>query len=386
MRAGTCARGPRRVAGLAAALVLMSLGVAPALVLAEPWIAQREAAHCSRCHVNRAGGGKRTAFGNAWAATHLTVAAPGPTAEAPAAAGQSAETRRLVRRLLDPFLARDISIGGDLRVGHSTLFAEKVHNSVVNPDASIYLEVSPGGLFTVYTDLSLAEGSVEPREAMLIVGGPPGLHLRAGWLLPPFGLRFWDDDAFTRSETGFNFTTADLGVEVGWEIGSFASSLALTNGAGGLDNDNAKQLSGLLEYATGSLRLGLSASWNETERDRKAMGGVFAATSLGRVTLLGEVDVIETRYAKSTADIRSLAARVEADLLVHRGVNLQLVYGYHDPAFDVAENERLRLRAAVEVFPLPYISGRVVYDLRSSVPQDEVGNADGLLVELHGYF
>ena len=84
--------------------------------------------------------------------------------------------------------------------------------------------------------------------------------------------------------------------------------------------------------------------------------------------------------------MNAVVARVEANLLVHRGVNLQLVYGYHDPSTEVIEDQRLRLRAAVEVFPLPYLGCRVVADIGSSVPQDEVGNADALLVELHGYF
>lgn len=377
-----------RPAGLrwAWALAMVFIWLGSASVAAEPWIAQREGAHCSRCHVNRAGGGKRTAFGNIWAATHLSVLASGTEALAAPKGPTPTQSRKLIGRILDPYLNRDIAVGGDLRVGHRTLAADQVHNSLVHPDASVYVAVTPGQVLTFYADLSMAEGSVEPREAMALLAGPAGVHVRAGWLLPPFGLRFWDDEAFTRSETGFNFAAPDLGVEVGWEQGNWAAALALTNGSGGVDTDNHKRLSGLIEYASRPLRLGMSGAFNRDDRSSRAMGGLFAGTSLGRLTLLAEADLIATRYADTDADVQALVARVEANLLVHRGVNLQLVYGYHDPNLDVLEDQRLRLRAAVEVFPVPYLGCRVVADMGSSVPQDEVGNADALLLELHGYF
>ncbi len=342
---------------------------------AEPWIAQREGLHCARCHVNRSGGGKRTAFGQQYGLTHLAVR---PAAQGPAGAQGP---------MPDPNLNEHASIGANLRLGHRTLFAKEVHNSLVSREANIYLDLQPWRALTLYTDISLAEGSVEPREVFALVEGPAGTWLRAGYLLPPFGLRFWDDEAFTRSETGFTFADPDLAAEFGWQRGDWLAQVAISNGAGGgIDGDNHKRLSGLFEWATRPLRVGLSAAFNEAGGQRRLLGGLYLGTSLGRLVLLGEVDWLHTTYLRDDVSVDGLVARVEADLALARGVNLQLAYGYHDPALDVAEDQRIRLRAALEVFVIPLVAGRLVYDMGQSVPQDEVGNADALLVELHAFF
>ena len=80
-----------------------------------------------------------------------------------------------------------------------------------------------------------------------------------------------------------------------------------------------------------------------------------------------------------------MVAYAEANFLLLRGLNLKVAYGFHDPVLDVAQNQRVRLRAGVEVFPVPMVAARAFYDLRESVPQDEVGNADVLAFELHLY-
>ncbi len=350
---------------------------------AEPYFAQREGYRCSKCHVNRTGGGMRTAFGRQWAWTHLVRSAP-PTPNVDI----EEELSNLQRRAwwtIDPALTDDIAVGADIRVGNITALAEEVQNTFTNPEASLYLALDATHFATAYFDLSLAEGSAQAREAFLLLHGA-GLYLKAGIILLPYGLRIWGDEQFIRSETGFNFASPDLGIEVGYENGPFGLFVAASNGAGGgLDSDRDKQLSGLMEWAGPWWRVGASGSFNRTARTEDLFFGGFAGLTLGRLTLLAEVDRLRTRFVEEDESIVSLVAFGEADFLVAQGLNLKVAYGFHDPDLDIEENQRFTLLCGLEIFAAPMFATRVFYEFRGSVPQDEVGNADRILVELHVY-
>ena len=365
---------PGRRACLLVALLVGGAQIAQA----EPYLAQREGYKCSKCHTNRTGGGKRTAFGFQYGLTHLDAFAKAPATTRPAPARPW---------MPDPNLGDWVSVGANLRLAHTTLFADEIHNTFQNPEADIYLEIKAGRLVTLYTDTSVAEGSVEAREAFGMLAFDFGLSIKAGVILLPYGLRIWGDDEFIRQVTGFGFDSPDLGVEIGVERGVFGAYLAASNGAGaGLDSDDHKRLSLHTELTFAPFRVALSGTYNATD-DRSAFGGaVTLGASLGRVTLLTEFDVLATHYDKQDETVYSLVAYAELDVLIIRGLNLRVSYGFHDPAMDVEEDQRMSIRAGFEHYPVPFAAMGLFYTFRDSVPQDEVGNADSLHAELHLFF
>lgn len=352
--------------GFAFAVVLAVVGAAASPAAAEPYLAQREGWKCSKCHVNRTGGGKRTTFGWQYAVTQL--------AAAPWDGG----------RLIDPHFNDFVSVGANFRVSSTTAFADDVHNTFESQEANLYLELQAAPRLIAYADVSVAAGSVESREAFALLTLPRGMSLKAGYLLLPFGLRIWGDDEFTRRETGYNYAAPDLGLEVGVERGPVGVFLAVSNGAGGgLDADNWKKASFLGEATWRRARVGLSGSWNRSATREVILGGLHVGLTLGRFVILAEGDVLETRFLEEDDAARSLLVYVEGDALLARGLNLKLGYGYHDPALDVSEDQRMSARATLEWFPRPFVGASVSYHLRESVPQDEVGNADLVVGELH---
>ncbi len=354
---------------------------------AEPYFAQREGYKCSVCHVNRTGGGMRTAFGYQYGLTHLNVFADSPVVETEGESGPSSGRNWVGRWRIDPNLNDYLAIGANLRLTNTTSFAEKVHNTFESPESNLYLRMRALDHLTAYTDLSVAEGSVESREAFVMLDGWSGFSFKAGYLLLPYGLRIWGEKEFIRQETGFNYASPDLGAEIGFESGPFSTYVAVSNGAGGgQDSDEYKQVSGLVELSSGVARIGLSSSFNRTRKQNVLFGGTYLGLTLWRLTLLAEVDLIRTYYEEADAIVSGLVAYGEVDFLLMRGLNLQVGYGYHDPAVDVEENQRMHFYGGIEFFPVPGVATRIRYDIRESVPQDEVGNADILLSELHFFF
>jgi hypothetical protein len=346
---------------------------------AEPYFAQREGYRCSKCHFNKTGGGMRTAFGRQWAWTNLSLTATEDLA------ADSDDPDRRVWWTIDPAVNDHLSFGADVRVVAQTSFADETQFTFTNPESNLYVALEALEFLAAYFDVSFAEGNVEAREAFLLLQGA-GLRLKGGIILLPYGLRIWGEEQFIRSVTGFTYSNPDLGFEVGYENGGFGVFVAVTNGAGGgLDADQDKRVSAVAEYAGRWWRIGSSLSINRTEQTEDFFFGGHAGLTLGRLTLLGEVDRIRTQFIEANQSVEGLVAFAEADFLVLRGLNLKVIYGYHDPALDVDEDQRFNIRSGVEVFIVPMLASRLFYDFRDSVPTDEVGNADVLLFELHVY-
>ncbi len=368
------------------AVLLVVAGVIAQPAVAEPYFAQREGYKCSVCHVNRTGGGMRTDFGYQYGVTHLNALAQSPADKTDDELSPSSEGWA-GRRRIDPNLNDNVAIGANMRFTHTTSFAEQMHNTFESPESNFYTRFSALEHLTAYADLSVAEGSVESREAFVLLDGWSGFSLKAGYLLLPYGLRIWGEEEFIRRETGFNYSSPDLGAEIGFEQGLFSAFVAVSNGAGGgQDSDADKQVSGLAELSFKAARIGLSGSLNKTRKQSVLFGGTYLGLTLGRLTLLVEGDLIRTTYEEANADVSGLTAYGEANFLLMRGLNLQTGYGYHDPALDVDENQRMHFYGGIEFFPIPFVATRLRYDIRESVPQDEVGNADILLSELHFFF
>ena len=349
-------------------LAMLAVSLSATLASAEPYFAQREGYKCSRCHVNRTGGGKRTSFGYAYGLTHLA-------------------TFEGATPLVDPSLGDSLSIGANFRVNHTTVFAEKLLNTFNNTEGNLYLQAAVSPRVQMYVDLSVAQGNIEGREAMVILDGQSGWHIKAGYFLQPFGLRLWGDSIYTREMTGSTFSSPDLGLEVGWEGTEISTFLAVSNGAGGgVDNNGAKRVSLLTEWASESFRAGISMSTNALEKRTTMMGSTYLGATVGRLVWLADLCLLEERFAEGGDRIRALIGYTEVNLLLLEGLSGKLSYQYHDPATDVVQDQRIASSLGFQWFVTPLVATSLFYQLRKSVPQDEIGNTDLLTAELHLFF
>ncbi len=371
---------------------LVSIGLFAAVALAEPHLAVREGFLCSQCHVNRAGGGKRNAFGANYSQVALPAWRPG-----------SASSRLGV---VNPSVGDVVSVGADVRVQHVTIQTVRTQfegkwleapggNTLRVPQANLY-----GELFlvrdhlSVYLDEKIGPEGASAREVMLLLYGlPHGGYAKAGRILLPFGLRLADDEAFVRQATGFNFGNQDLGVEIGAEPGPTFVTAALSNGTlGGTDTNERKQLSVMGGVRSRWGRLGASYAWNDGTTPEgmvvRQVGGAFGTLNVGRLSLLSEADlIVDTERPKGGArtQLFQLAVHAEADLLILKGLAVRAAFGFHDPDLAVKNDHRTRLAMTVEVFPLPFLRVTATYIVREDIPQRVEGRGDVFLVQLHGF-
>ncbi len=333
----------------------------------EPYLALRMGLKCSACHTNATGGGNRTAFGSLFAQTALPM-----------------RTGAVLNKSLSNFL----SIGWDLRVRASGTFrASEPRTSVGIDEAQLYLAAELlNRRLVLYIDETVGPQRAVAREMFAMIRGLPGSgYAKAGKLLLPFGLRLEDDAEFIRERTGFTFFTPDQGVELGFEPGPLAFAVALSNGsAGAAENNSGKQITSRGALVFRRARVGGSVSRNYVTGGVRDVVGGFGGVLLGPVGLLGEIDLI--RNAPNGApNIRQLAAFAEADWLITRGVNLKATYGYLDPNTAIAENQRVRARLGLEVFPVQFLRLAAFYLFQENIPQ-ATDDLDRLSLEAHLHF
>jgi hypothetical protein len=236
--------------GLMWALLMAAL--APSVARAEPMFAARTGLGCASCHMNRTGGGGRTAYGAGYGANTLPwrKLAPG-------------------HGLFDGALVDRVRLGLDGRGAYVGTFRDPgpYIGEAKLSELNLYLGVdlvkdTAARSTSMSTSLPAA---LHRREAFAMYTiDRAGFYAKAGKFFLPFGLRFQDDEAATRRTTGFTFETADIGAEVGADNGTWSTALAITNGtSGGAEQDNGKQycFTGARIFSLG--RIGLSASIND---------------------------------------------------------------------------------------------------------------------------
>jgi hypothetical protein len=370
----------------------------PSLLLAEPHFAYKEGYKCSSCHVNQTGGGKRTAFGLLYTQTDLQPLWAKGTAKAE---GFSAQ------------LGPSISMGADFMAVHKTAFAVEGEGTPAGTGPTIYAQDGgnsfdlPGGqlyfevalapeVVSLYVDEIVTPAGAQSREAFILWKQLPlNGYLKAGRMLLPFGIRVWDDEAFTRQVTGFNFDNQDLGVELGLEPGNASFSLALTNGTQGARDDNqAKAFSSVGSVYLGNLVVGGSFALNKAQGIRRVALGPFASAHIGPLTVMGEADWLRD---KAAAEQQQLVAYGSLDCWLRQGLNLRLRYDFHDPYYryrapgaakaeKLEEDERSRIRLGADALITPFVSASAHYHLLKSIPQDLRGNTDSFVLALHAFF
>lgn len=370
----TSDNGLQTVRILRPVIAILLLSAAAISVQAEPYLAVSTGLQCSACHSHPAGGGKRNAFGNAFAQTSMPAQRIG---------GDDAG-------IWTGELGRWFAIGGDLRAEYRYIETPN------QPDASsfdvsratVYLEatVIPSRL-SVYIDQQLAPNGSLNREAYVNLRDASGKwHVAAGQFFLPYGLRLQDDSAFVRRVTGINFTNPDRGVQVGYESGPLSTILSLTNGSGGAaESDTGKQASLLATYVRPGWRLGLSLNTNDSDAGDRQMQGLFAGLKTGPVAWLAEADWIRDD-APFDGHTDSLAGLLEANWLFLRGHNLKLSWDYHDPDVDIDENREARWSAVWEYTPMQFLQSRLGVRVYDGIPQVDQQNRTEAFLELHGFF
>ncbi len=351
-------------------------GLAPRPAAAEPYLAVRTGMKCSACHVNGSGGGMRTDFGNAYSQT----LAPWAIKSSPGG-----------RKVFDPRAGEFISFGGNLRLGNtSRLRPGEDGNGFEITEGELYVQADMvPGFLTFYLDERVAPAGALSREAFVLVRNEAGtLRFKAGKMLLPFGLPLWDDAAATRRVTGFNFTTSDLGVEVGVDRGVYEWRMAVSNGTGGgADNNRAKQVSSTLALVRPHWRVGASASRNPGPDLLRWIWGGYGGFHWRFLDVLGEYDVLRDDPASGEETFGDThVAYVEGNALLHPGLSLKVAWDWWDPYRDIEEDARTTLRIGLESFVTQFLQLRAFYRWREAPPQLEELDQDSLDFEIHGFF
>jgi len=341
--------------------------------------------------VSPTGGGKRTAYGALYAHSQLSLLGQDPAVRResdPGAQAQSAtpSAGALLASLAVGEITDWLGIGADLRLQNTTTFGSEKRNSFDATQGTLYLELRPlPERITLYLDEEIAAGGARNREAWGQLHGPAGSYLRGGRFLPPFGLRLLDDAAYTRRATGATFANPDLGLELGLELGPLGAAFALTNGAyaGSSDTDSWKAVSGLIELWLDPVRVGVSGLYNPSEAGCRAMGAIFGSLRLGRLSLLGELDLISDRPPDESSWHHGLAAYLEADLALYRGLSLRGSWDFHDADLELRQDRRQRLRLGLDLFLFRMAEVKAAYVVRQAETSDPVDAADLFEVVLH---
>ncbi|MFQ5638333.1 MAG: hypothetical protein ACE5IR_10115 [bacterium] len=330
---------------------------------AEPYLAIRTGFKCSQCHVNRTGGGKRTAFGVIYAQTRLY------TKIIKSAKGSN---------FFDGKLSDTVSIGANFRADDVSVFKyesplagkEDFSNSTRISEANIYLQVDViPDVLTVYVDQTL-QPSANRELFGLLQNLPLKSYLKIGRMLLPYGLRLLNDDAFIRNRTGYTYSGHDIAAEVGVEPGPISLVANVTR----------NQLSLVGSTVFRRFRVGGSYGRNIRQSGEYVLGA-FAGLNFGRFTLLGEGDFIRNK----NTDLDQFAGLAELNFLIRRGLNFKATYEFFDRNRDVPNDRdgQERITLGLEPFITQFLQLGIFYRINRFIPQNTSLNQDQLTVQFH---
>jgi len=350
----------RIVAGFAVLLAHLAHG--------EPYIAVQQGYKCDACHFNPTGGGLRTEFGdvvseNVLPASHIDMG------------GQ-------------PWLGKVgdfVRIGADLRADWS--YTDVPHTSIEKgfslEQIRAYADVAviPKRL-DLYVDEQLAPGGASAMEAYGRYTTADGQwYVKGGKFYLPFGWRLQDNTAFVREVSGISMTTPDTGVELGFERPEWSAQLDLTNGAANANTGSGHQITGQAVSVHPIWRVGLGASFTQSEAGNKRVATIFGGLRTGPVAWLAEGDIV--RDLSFEPERTMLASLLEADWLVRRGHNVKLSYEYEDPDRSVHNNGETRASALYEFTPIQFLQLRLGYRKYKGIPQNNEQNMSLAFLEMH---
>ncbi len=350
--------------------ILLALIISTDLLRAEPYLAVRTGLRCMSCHVNPAGGGKRTAYGQIY--------------------GQTVLPQKATATPLTEVVSRHLDIGADMRSSLTASVIPKEEDQLAfsTDRATFYLEgkLIPNRL-TLYLDQRFAPG-VSSREAWLMAQTEKrDWFLKAGSFYIPYGLRIEDDTAFIRETTGVSFNNADNGVMLGHDLGPWSTRLSISNGTnGGAETNKDKQGSLRVAYIRPGWRAGVSTSLNHgAEGASRNMYNVFGALKLWNMEWLAEMDWV-TDKSIDGPDIKQKISFIEVNKEIIKGHNLKVTYEYLDPDSRINEDQRTRTSLIWEYTPVSLMQLRVGTRLSDGIPQSNRQNTDTYFAQLHVWF
>jgi len=346
-----------------------------------PLYATRTGLICGTCHFDPNGGGPRNEFGFAFARNRHSLeqdAAP--------------EWRDLevVNRLGEHV---PLYIGVNQRfmlLADNTKQAEGLDRvGFFDMENAFHLTLQPHSKLTlVYTRDGFDAGSTTRDAFGMIGGGPWSSYLKVGRFRNPFGLRMDDHTVATRNSfldfiTGAAFLpydprSPDMGVELGFEKGSFFGRGAFTNG-----EVHPFEPRGRAQAKT--VKLGYHNSWYQGGASfyddfrggghfisRATRWGYYGLARLGPIEALGELAAGTDEYAAG-GKVNLLAGFGELDYAPRRWINFRVRYDRlelnrsNDPAVrDLGTFDRYALEG--EVVPVPFAELR--WTLRRIDPKD----------------
>jgi len=372
---------------------------------AEPYFAVREGYKCSKCHVNRTGGGMRTDYAKSYMETRMAMSSG--TGAGPEAAPRSDFG---LSRLSDAF-----SLGADLRQlverrkfdGEQTNWhfgrradCESCHTSTGGGGkvAELYerMEVMPGRA-SIVAGQSFVPGLTNRESFALLETETLNGYLKAGIFRMPSALRNTFDDPYLHGTVDFGAVPDVVGLEavrangmeLGIEPGPFSVSVSVTN-PGSLNNFKSAPPNGkrvhLNAYAAGRYGLlGLTAYTDPVRESlERRFTAIYGGTSLGRITGLAELDSVRERDPTSSVpEVQRLALLAQIDFLITRGQNIKWQYEAFDPDDKVRDNRSDRNSVIYEPFITPYLQFRGGVR-RSEGPREKKGlNGTTIFMELH---
>ena len=338
---------------------------------AEPYFAVQTGLKCGMCHVNPAGGGMRTTFGESWSQTVLPR--------------EHLDIGDIWTGEINRFLA----IGGNLRA--SGTVTDTPHQPSLSSfdvdEMRLYIEARaiPDRL-SLYIDEHIAPGGSINSEAFgRFWFSNHQWYVQAGQMYLPYGIRLQDDTAFIRQVSGINFATPDRGVQVGYETTFWSVQFAATNGtSGGSATPDGKQYSLRAEHVQSAWRVGASVNINDSTGERRQMQNIFAGLRTGPIAWLAEADyIIDDNFAPRRKQLVGLA---EANWTIARGHNLKVTAEYFDPDNDVSHDYQDRFSVVWEYTPFQFLQLRLGVRSSDGIPQNDSQNRRLVFAQINGYF
>ena len=339
------------------AALLVSSFLVPAAADALPRYASREGATCNTCHVDPNGGGIRNDFGFTYLKNRH---------------GTDAE-ERWASVTIDPKLNEWITIGLDTRilyvashvtggptVSSSTFFPMQGQvNVAVMPHSNLTLVASHG---LVVDQPGFPAGYVARELYGMFEGLPARLYARVGRFRVPFGLRQDDHTSYVRAFPFLPYDSQkpDAGIEIG-QIGSrWTGQASFTNGTTPF-LERAQTVAGKVGYASDLFQAGVSGfhRYAEGASSRHDRWALYASTTLGELTLLGEYGAGTSETPFGTGNLEALWA--EADYRLSRALNLRLKYDGLDLNRRRPGAWSARYAAEIDVTPVPFSEIRLAY-------------------------